>query len=129
MQRTSWEGARPPYRPVPTFWSEQFNALIQIVDFSTGDTLSVRRIGPREGSESLWLYDRACQLKAVEVSNDSKTFSLAWRIVADGRSPLGVNIRPRPKSKDALAHLIKHEKYCTHRQQEASKNAKNIPAL
>ncbi len=85
-------GAQSPYRPVPTFWSEQFDTIIQIVGLRRGNEIVVKRPGASDRSESYWLYGNG-HLRAVEAVNDTKTYALARRLVATGKSPSPEDIR------------------------------------
>ncbi|MCV0425053.1 MAG: FAD-dependent oxidoreductase [Roseibium sp.] len=77
-------GANKNYRPLPTFWSEQFDHLVQIAGLFHPSMTTVNRQTP--SGTSFWHYHDD-NLKAVEVLNDPKAFSIARRMLADGRSP------------------------------------------
>ena len=80
-------GAQSFYKPVPTFWSEQFDAVIQIVGLRRGNETVVARPGSSDQSGSYWLFGNG-HLRAVETFNDKKTYAIARRLVAAGKSPL-----------------------------------------
>ncbi|MES0881026.1 NAD(P)/FAD-dependent oxidoreductase [Roseibium sp. SCP14] len=77
-------GASMEYVPTPTFWSAQFDHLIQMVGLYDSDMETVCRRAT--SGTSYWHY-RSGILKAVEVIDDPKTFSIARRLLSDGMSP------------------------------------------
>ncbi|MES0812261.1 FAD-dependent oxidoreductase [Roseibium sp. SCPC15] len=77
-------GANREYTPTPTFWSEQFDHLVQIAGLYEPDMISVCR--KSASGISYWHY-KGDMLKAVEVVDDPKTFSVARRLLSDGKSP------------------------------------------
>ncbi len=79
-------GAAAPYQPTPTFWSDQFDSTVQIVGLGDPSDMIAERPGPKAGAVSFWLYGPD-GLRAVEVINDPRTFSIARRMIADGKSP------------------------------------------
>jgi len=72
--------------PVPTFYSQQFDRLIQIVGLGGEDNRVVARPGSGDKSVSYWHY-REGRLRAVEAINNSKTFAVARRMITDDKSP------------------------------------------
>ncbi len=79
-------GAEKIYDPVPTFWSQQFDDMIQIVGLSPADASVVQRPGQKPGAESFWSFGPD-GLVAVEVINEPKTYALARRLIGAGISP------------------------------------------
>ncbi|MEM9631163.1 MAG: FAD-dependent oxidoreductase [Pseudomonadota bacterium] len=77
-------GASKEYIPTPTFWSEQFNHLVQIAGLYEQNMETICR--QAASGNSFWHY-RNGVLKAVEVVDDPKTFSIARRLLSDGKSP------------------------------------------
>ena len=76
------EGA--DYDPVPWFWSDQYDAKLQIAGLSTGfDAVHVRRSG--EG-RSHWYY-REGELIAVDAMNAPRDYMVGKRLLEAGRSP------------------------------------------
>lgn len=61
-------GAKTSYRPAPTFWSDQYDSVIQIAGLGDAADRVVERPG-RIGGVSFWLYGPT-GLRAVEVLND-----------------------------------------------------------
>jgi len=77
-------GANEPYRPAPWFWSDQFDAKLQIAGLGTGhDRIVVRPAG--EGV-SHWYY-RGGRLIAVDAINDSRAYLVGKRLIEAGISP------------------------------------------
>ena len=79
-------GAGKAYEPVPTFWSQQFDDMIQIVGLGAADASVVRRPGLKPGAESFWSIGPD-GLAAAEVINEPKTYALARRLIAAGITP------------------------------------------
>ena len=74
------------YLPVPTFWSKQFDNLIQIVGLNNNQTETIIRESNSAMSKSFWSYKNE-KLVTVETINDSKTYLLAKRMVSNNISP------------------------------------------
>ncbi len=79
-------GRGRPYNPLPTFWSEQFDALVQIAGLCGEADKIVTRTGPQQNQMSFWSYGRD-GLSAVEAVNDTRTFAMARRMIERGISP------------------------------------------
>jgi 3-phenylpropionate/trans-cinnamate dioxygenase ferredoxin reductase component len=77
-------GANKKYTPTPTFWSNQYDHIVQIVGLYQPGMITVCR--QSSGRLSFWHYSYN-NLKAVEVIDDPKTFAIARRLLTDGRSP------------------------------------------
>lgn len=76
-------GAGRDYVPKPWFWSDQYDAKLQIAGLSTGaDDWVVRR---GEGT-SVWSYAGG-RLIAVDALNDSRAYMVGKRLIEAGRSP------------------------------------------
>ncbi|MEL7526717.1 MAG: FAD-dependent oxidoreductase [Pseudomonadota bacterium] len=77
-------GAQKQYTPLPTFWSDQYEHVIQIAGLYRSDLSCVLRTA--SGKTCYWHYlgDR---LTAVEVIDDPKTFAIARRLLTDNKSP------------------------------------------
>lgn len=77
-------GAGRDYVPKPWFWSDQFEAKLQIAGLSTGHDRVVTRPGASGGS--VWYY-RAGRLVAVDALNDARAYMIGKRLIEAGRSP------------------------------------------
>lgn len=80
-------GAGQPYRPRPWFWSDQFDAKLQIAGLGHGHDRIVTR-GGDAGSHggSVW-YFRDGRLIAVDALNDARAYMVGKRLLESGRSP------------------------------------------
>ncbi|MTH62834.1 NAD(P)/FAD-dependent oxidoreductase [Paracoccus shanxieyensis] len=74
-------GAATPYVPKPWFWSDQFDAKLQIAGLNAGYDRVVTRPG------SVWYY-RAGRLIAVDALNDARAYMIGKRLIEAGTSPL-----------------------------------------
>ena len=73
-------GAAKPYVPKPWFWSDQFDAKLQIAGLCTGyDTVVTRKA---EG-QSFW-YFRAGRLIAVDALNAPRAYMIGKRLIEAG---------------------------------------------
>ncbi|MTE00958.1 NAD(P)-binding protein [Paracoccus sp. YIM 132242] len=79
-------GADKPYRPKPWFWSDQFDAKLQIAGLGTGHDRIVTRPGDSQHGGSVW-YFRNSRLIAVDALNDARAFMIGKRLIEAGRSP------------------------------------------
>jgi 3-phenylpropionate/trans-cinnamate dioxygenase ferredoxin reductase subunit len=78
-------GHAQPYAALPWFWSDQFDAKLQIAGWGAGHDQAVPRGDPASGKFSVFLY-RAGRLVAVESVNRAADHMLARRLLAAGRS-------------------------------------------
>jgi 3-phenylpropionate/trans-cinnamate dioxygenase ferredoxin reductase subunit len=76
-------GRATPYRPVPWFWSDQYDMKLQIVGLNRGHDALVTRRSDR--GESIW-YFRAGQLLAVDALNDPRAYMTARKLLEAGRA-------------------------------------------
>ena len=74
------------YVPIPTFWSEQYDNMVQIAGLGSQRSRIFTRPGGTDNAVSFWQYLDG-RLLAVEAVNDAKTFSVARRLISDGKSP------------------------------------------
>jgi len=79
-------GRPAPYASVPRFWSDQYDAKLQIVGLSDGADLHVIRGRPADGAFSVLAY-RDKRLVAVDSINRPGEQLLARRLIAAGVSP------------------------------------------
>ena len=77
-------GAARPYAPVPWFWSDQYDAKLQIAGLNTGHDRIVARAGPGAG-RSHW-YFAGPRLLAVDAMNDPRAYMVGKRLLELGRS-------------------------------------------
>ncbi len=77
-------GAGKEYRPVPWFWSDQFDVKLQIAGLHHG----YDRIVTRGGGEtvSFWYYS-GDRLQAVDAMNDARAYMVGKRLIEMGKSP------------------------------------------
>ncbi|MFP1643798.1 NAD(P)/FAD-dependent oxidoreductase [Pontitalea aquivivens] len=76
-------GATTPYHPKPWFWSDQFDAKLQIAGLNTGYTRVITRRGD---GQSFWYY-RNDRLIAVDALNDARAYMIGKRLIESGKSP------------------------------------------
>lgn len=76
-------GAGRPYVAKPWFWSDQYDAKLQIAGLNTGYDHVVTR---RAEGVSFW-YFRGEVLLAVDAINDARAFVVGKRLIEAGRSP------------------------------------------
>jgi len=79
-------GETVAYDPVPWFWSDQYDAKIQLAGLSTRHDQTVRRAGKRDGAGSIWLY-RANKFIGVEALNDAPAYMMGKRWLEQGVTP------------------------------------------
>jgi 3-phenylpropionate/trans-cinnamate dioxygenase ferredoxin reductase subunit len=77
-------GQGAPYRPVPWFWSDQYDLSLQIAGLNLGyDRVVVRDAGP---ARSHWYYAGKTFL-AVDAMNDARAYMVGKRLLEAGRTP------------------------------------------
>jgi 3-phenylpropionate/trans-cinnamate dioxygenase ferredoxin reductase subunit len=79
-------GADEDYFPYPWFWSDQYDARLQIAGLNTGYDRTVIRPGHRHGGRSIW-YFRGDTLLAVDAISDPKAYMQGKRWIEAGFSP------------------------------------------
>jgi len=79
-------GAARDYRPKPWFWSDQYDAKLQIAGLGHGHDRIVTRPGDGAHGGSVW-YFREGQLLAVDALNDARAYMVGKRLIEAGRSP------------------------------------------
>ena len=80
-------GAGADYIPKPWFWSDQFEAKLQIAGLNAGYDQVVTRPGAGAHSGSVW-YFRDGRLIAVDALNDARAYMIGKRLIEGGKSPL-----------------------------------------
>ena len=76
-------GADAPYVPKPWFWSDQYDAKLQIVGLNEGFDDIVTR---EDAGRSHW-YFAGDRLLAVDAMDDPRAYMVAKRLIDAGRSP------------------------------------------
>jgi len=79
-------GTEADYAPMPWFWSDQYDARLQIAGLGTGHDRTVTRPGHRLGGLSIWYY-RGDTLLAVDAISDPKAYMQGKRWLEAGISP------------------------------------------
>ncbi len=79
-------GSRKYYLPYPWFWSDQYDARLQIAGLNTGYDRTVIRPGHRPGGQSIW-YFGGDTLLAVDAISDPKAYMQGKRWIEAGFSP------------------------------------------
>lgn len=79
-------GAATAYDPKPWFWSDQYDAKLQIAGFNIGYDETMLRQGAREGSWSVW-YFRDGRFVAVDAVNDAKAYVAGKKLLDTGAEP------------------------------------------
>ena len=79
-------GEDKAYRPRPWFWSDQFDAKLQIAGLNAGYDETVARTGARPGSHSVW-YFRQGRFIAVDAVNDAKAYVTGKKLLEAGAVP------------------------------------------
>lgn len=81
-------GSGAPYRPTPWFWSDQYDAKLQIAGLNLGYDQILIRPGSREGACSVW-YFRDGTFVSVDAINDATAYLI-------GRKMLELGVNPDP---------------------------------
>ncbi|MFO7856716.1 MAG: FAD-dependent oxidoreductase [Paracoccaceae bacterium] len=79
-------GRPAAYRPMPWFWSDQYEVKLQIAGLAKDWDRIVVRPGAREGTVSHW-YFRGPVLIAVDAMSDPRAYMTGKRWLEAGRSP------------------------------------------
>lgn len=95
-------GANIPYTAKPWFWSDQFDAKLQIAGLNHGFDQTVLRPGEGAHAASTW-YFREGQLIAVDALNDARAYMVGKRLIESGRSPLPEAVLSAAQIKDLMA--------------------------
>ncbi|MFC3168497.1 MULTISPECIES: NAD(P)/FAD-dependent oxidoreductase [Paracoccus] len=95
-------GANQPYHPKPWFWSDQFDAKLQIAGLGVGHDRIVTRPGDGQHGGSVW-YFRDSRLIAVDALNDARAYMIGKRLIEAGRSPDPDAVASAPDLKALLA--------------------------
>ena len=79
-------GGSEPYRPLPWFWSDQYDVKLQIAGFNLGYDETFLRPGPREDAASVW-YFKAGRFIAVDAINDARAYVTGKKLLEGGITP------------------------------------------
>ena len=79
-------GAAADYNPKPWFWSDQFDAKLQIAGLNAGYDQVVTRLGAGAHSGSVWYFGKD-RLIAVDALNDARAYMIGKRLIEGGKSP------------------------------------------
>ena len=74
------------YAPKAWFWSDQFDAKLQIAGLNAGHDQVVTRAGQGDHTASVWYYRRGA-LIAVDALNDARAYMIGKRLIEGGLSP------------------------------------------
>ncbi|WP_304617985.1 NAD(P)/FAD-dependent oxidoreductase [Paracoccus sp. (in: a-proteobacteria)] len=86
----------------PWFWSDQFDAKLQIAGLNAGHDHVVTRAGSGDHAGSVWYY-RAGRLIAVDALNDPRAYMIGKRLIEAGLSPAPEQVASAPDLKALLA--------------------------
>ncbi len=78
-------GAGREYKPVPWFWSDQFDARLQIAGLGTGYDRIVTRHAVGADAVSFWYFSGE-SLLAVDAINDSRSYMVGKRLLESGKT-------------------------------------------
>ncbi|MGV3694353.1 MAG: NAD(P)/FAD-dependent oxidoreductase [Paracoccus marcusii] len=79
-------GLTRDYVPKAWFWSDQFDAKLQIAGLNAGHDQVVTRAGQGDHAASVWYY-RQGTLIAVDALNDARAYMIGKRLIEGGISP------------------------------------------
>lgn len=77
-------GANRPYRPMPWFWSDQYDMKLQIAGLCTGYDRVVPRV--QGAGRSHW-YFKGDRFIAVDAINDPRAYMVGKRLLEGGKQP------------------------------------------
>lgn len=78
-------GAAISYEAKPWFWSDQYDAKLQIAGLNAGFDRTVTREG-EGGARSIWYY-AGTRLLALDAINDARAYMVGKRLIEMGKSP------------------------------------------
>lgn len=79
-------GAGETYRPKPWFWSDQYDAKLQIAGLNSGHDGIVTRTADGAHAGSVWYYQDG-RLIAVDALNDPRAYMVGKRLIEAGKTP------------------------------------------
>jgi len=95
-------GAGREYMAAPWFWSDQYDAKLQIAGLNAGYDSIVTRPGDRVDGVSFWYY-RGKELLAVDAISQPRAYMVGRRLIESGKSPApGVVANPKTDLKVLL---------------------------
>lgn len=84
-------GAGKKYNPKPWFWSDQYDAKLQIAGWNAGYDHVITRPGEGDHAGSVWYYANE-RLIAVDALNDARAYMIGKRLIEGGKSPAPAKI-------------------------------------
>ena len=94
-------GAGRVYQARPWFWSDQFDAKLQIAGLGTGYDRIVTRPGDGAHGGSVWYYAGG-RLIAVDALNDARAYMIGKRLIEAGKSPDPQAVREAANLKELM---------------------------
>lgn len=94
-------GAGRVYQARPWFWSDQFDAKLQIAGLGTGYDRIVTRPGDGAHGGSVWYYAEG-RLIAVDALNDARAYMIGKRLIEAGKSPDPQAVREAANLKELM---------------------------
>ena len=94
-------GAGRVYQARPWFWSDQFDAKLQIAGLGTGYDRLVTRPGDGAHGGSVWYYAGG-RLIAVDALNDARAYMIGKRLIEAGKSPDPQAVREAANLKELM---------------------------
>ncbi|SET43671.1 NAD(P)/FAD-dependent oxidoreductase [Paracoccus homiensis] len=94
-------GAGRAYQARPWFWSDQFDAKLQIAGLGTGYDRIVTRSGDGAHGGSVWYYAGG-RLIAVDALNDARAYMIGKRLIEAGKSPDPQAVREAANLKELM---------------------------
>jgi len=73
-------GAEEIYKPLPWFWSDQYDIKLQIAGLNTGYDQVVKRVHENTNTLSHWYYKNQ-KLLSVDAMNDPRSYMIAKRLI------------------------------------------------
>lgn len=88
-------GAGGAYDPQPWFWSDQYDAKLQIAGLHHGFDDTLRTDGPRPGSHAVW-YFAGGRMIAVDALNFPAAFVTAKKLLEAGKAVSRADVETKP---------------------------------
>lgn len=88
-------GASGAYVPQPWFWSDQYDAKLQIAGLHHGYDDTLATDGPRPGSHAVWYFAQGVMI-AVDALNFPTAFVTAKKLLEAGKRVSRLDIETRP---------------------------------
>ncbi len=88
-------GAGGAYAPQPWFWSDQYDAKLQIAGLHHGYDDTLATDGPRPGSHAIWYFAQGAMI-AVDALNFPAAFVTAKKLLEAGKRVCRLDIETKP---------------------------------